>query len=52
MSDEPRVLRPDRRQIHFDVVDLESQLPEDPRGRIVSNNVGDSAGLHPSTETR
>lgn len=35
MSDEPRVQRPDRRQVHFDVVDLESQLPEDHLARIV-----------------
>ena len=35
MSDELRVLRPDRRQIFLDTVDLESQLPEDHMARIV-----------------
>jgi transposase len=35
MSDEPRLLRPDRRQLRFDMVDLESQLPEDHIARIV-----------------
>ena len=35
MSDEPRLLRPDRRQPSFDVVDLDSQLPEDHMARIV-----------------
>lgn len=35
MSEEPRVQRPDRRQVHLDVVDLESQLPEDHMARIV-----------------
>lgn len=35
MSDEPRVQRPDRRQIQLNVVDLESQLPEDHMARIV-----------------
>lgn len=35
MSDEPRLLRPDRRQLNLDVVDLDSQLPEDHMARIV-----------------
>lgn len=35
MSDEPRVLRPDRRQLKWDIVDLESQLPEDHLVRVV-----------------
>jgi transposase len=35
MSDAPRVLRPDRRQIMLDTVDLESQLPDDHMARIV-----------------
>lgn len=35
MSDEPRVQRPDRRQIQLNVVDLESQLPDDHMARIV-----------------
>jgi transposase len=35
MGDEPRVLRPDRRQISFELVDLESQVPEDHMARVV-----------------
>lgn len=35
MSEAPRVLRPDRRQIRMDVVDLESQLPDDHLARVV-----------------
>ncbi len=35
MSEQPRVQRPDRRQVLLDVVDLESQLPEDHMARIV-----------------
>lgn len=35
MSEQPRVQRPDRRQVHLDVVDLESQLPEDHMARVV-----------------
>lgn len=35
MSDGPRVLRPDRHQLHWDMVDLDSQLPEDHLARAV-----------------
>jgi transposase len=35
MAGEPRVLRPDRRQLRWDTVDLESQLPEDHMARVV-----------------
>lgn len=35
MSEAPRVLRPDRRQIMLDTVDLESQLPDDHMARTV-----------------
>lgn len=35
MSDEPRLLRPDRRQIGWNAVDLESQLPDDHMARTV-----------------
>lgn len=35
MSDGPRVIRPDRRQLYWDMVDLESQLAEDHRARVV-----------------
>lgn len=35
MSDQARVLRPERRQIRLELVDLESQLPEDHMARIV-----------------
>jgi hypothetical protein len=30
-----RVIGPDRAQLHWDMVDLESQLPEDHRARLV-----------------
>lgn len=35
MSDGIRLLRPERRQLRWDVVDLDSQLPPDHRARIV-----------------
>src|ERR1700739_609042 len=35
MSAGPRVIRPDRRQLYWDMVDLDSQLPEDHRARLV-----------------
>jgi transposase len=35
MSTGPRVIRPDRRQLYWDMVDLDSQLAEDHRARLV-----------------
>jgi transposase len=35
MSDEPRLLRPDRRQVYWDRVDLDSQLPDEHLARAV-----------------
>jgi len=35
VSDGPRLLRPERHQVRWDVVDLDSQLPPDHRARVV-----------------
>lgn len=35
MAEEPRLLRPDRQQLHWDMVDLDSQLPEEHLARSV-----------------
>jgi hypothetical protein len=35
-----RVNRPDRRQLHWDMVDLEALLPKDHRARVVWEFVG------------
>src|SRR5206468_12305149 len=35
MSTGVRVIGPDRTQLHWDVVDLDSQLPDDHRARLV-----------------
>ena len=35
MSQEVRVIRPDRAQLSWDMVDLDSQLPDDHRARVV-----------------
>src|SRR6202030_3093602 len=35
MSQGPRVLRPERHQLRWDMVDLDSQLPPDHRARLV-----------------
>lgn len=35
MSEGPRILRPERRQVCWDMVDLDSQLPEDHLARVV-----------------
>lgn len=35
MNQGPRIIRPDRQQLRWDMVDLDSQLPEDHRARVV-----------------
>ena len=35
MSQGVRVIRPDRAQLRWDLVDLDSQLPDDHRARVV-----------------
>ena|SRR5688572_9674597 len=35
MSDGPRVLRPDREQLYWDLVDLESQIAADHLARVI-----------------
>jgi hypothetical protein len=45
MSQGARVLRPDRHQLRWDMVDLDSQLPPDHRARLVWSYI---SGLEPS----
>lgn len=54
MSDGPRLLRPDRQQLHWDMVDLDSQLPEDHLARAVWSFVAglDVSALEEGIEAR
>jgi transposase len=54
MSEGPRLLRPDRSQLKWDVVDLESQLPEDHMARLVWDYVAelDVSSLEVSIKAR
>jgi transposase len=54
MSEGPRLLRPDRSQLSWDVVDLDSQLAEDHQARLVWDYVCglDVSGLERSIKAR
>jgi transposase len=54
MSEGPRLLRPDRSQLSWDVVDLDSQLPEEHMARLVWAYVGglDVSALEVSIKAR